>query len=491
MISKQSFNLRRVSLLAILSFVLLLLPQVTMAQTLRFLYAAPTASLSSNFGAGAITTPASFAGGYSFVEITATNRATFIRVAPPNLVRTYNQMQTGTPLRNRLDQVLQISQGNVDEDYMLVDDRTGISTSSSGWFALHRVGTLSGVWPAANVMRMPSGRYRGRIAFGELAAASVQARRGWLGWEGVLLHETFHTQFVGSDTGSGGNEKSKWGSISITYGADNRHFFEELLGEQSLTMEEGWGNFYANVHNDPAGTRNVVNFYNRSDERYVLEARSVLAGDPALSRVASRRAATLADGTNVFWYRWLDVPGYHLLFCETTAEAFHTFFYNHVNANRDQALAMINSSARAMWQWRDHMTRYPVNDVTNLSLLMEDFAASPQGAAGRTAGTLTSSMFPFALLDILTHFGMTVDEYQREFRAGNPRRTPRAFAEYWRRRDALMTRLQPFLRPTHPCPTDSSGGTPSSTCYDIEGAVRSANAFFQQPDTILTAGGTP
>jgi hypothetical protein len=483
----RRFNHHLASLLV--TFVFALLPQVAAAQpTLHFLYAAPTANLSASFGAAAITTRPDFATGYSFIEITAANRATFLRVATPNLIRTFNQMQSGTPFRNRLDQVLQISQGNVDEVYILVDDRTGISPAHTGWFASgDGPGGLTIVWPAANVFRVSEGKYLGRIALGEMAARSIQTwPGGWLAWEGVILHENFHTQFVGSETGGGGNEKSKWGSINITYGSDNQHFFEELLGEQSLTMEEGWGNFYGSVHNDPAGARNVLKFFNRSDDRYVLEARSVLAGDPALSRVPRRRAETLGDGTNIFWYRWLDIPGYHILFCETTAEAFHTFFYNHVNANRDQALTMINSSARQMWQWRDHVTRYPVNDVTNLSLLMEDFAATPEGTAAKTAGTLTSSMFPFALLDLLTHFGMTTDEYQREFRAGNPRRIPRAFTEYWNRRDEISTRVQPFLQPNHPCPADPGHpGAQPSTCYDIDGAVRSINAYFQQADTIL------
>lgn len=478
----------------LVSFAFTFLPQLAAAQTLHFLYAAPTASLSASFGAAAITTRADFAGGYSFIEITAANRATFLRVAPPNLVRTYNQMQSGTPLRNRIDQVLQISQGNVDEVFMLVDDRTGIPPANSGWFARGSgPGGITIVWPAANVFLVSAGRYRGRIAFGEMAARSIQTwPGGWLAWEGVILHETFHTQFVGSDTGGGGNEKSKWGSINITYGSDNSHFSQELLGEQSLTMEEGWGNFYGGVHNDPAGPRNVLRFFNRSDERYILEARSVLAGDPLLSRVPTRRADRVGNpAIDIFWYRWLDVPGYHILFCETTTEAFHTLFYNHVNGNRNQALTMINASARSMWQWRDHMTRYPVNDVTNLSLLMEDFAATPEGAAGRTAGTLTSSMFPFALLDLLTHFGMTTEEYQREFRAGNPRRIPQAFTEYWRRRDTLSTQVQPFLQPNHPCPADPAhpGVAQPSTCYDIDGAVRSINAFFQRADTILVSPG--
>jgi hypothetical protein len=263
--NERRFNHHLASLLV--TFVFALLPRVAAAQTLHFLYAAPTAGLSASFGAAAITTRPDFATGYSFIEITAANRATFLSVATPNLIRTYNQMQSGTPFRNRLDQVLQISQGNVDEVYILVDDRTGIPPAHPGWFATARgPGGLTIVWPAANVFRVSEGKYRGRIALGEMASRSIQTwPGGWLAWEGVILHENFHTQFVGNETGGGGNEKSKWGSINITYGSDNSHFFEELLGEQSLTMEEGWGNFYGSVHNDPAGARNVLKFFNRLD----------------------------------------------------------------------------------------------------------------------------------------------------------------------------------------------------------------------------------
>lgn len=481
----QIYLRRTLFLAAGLLVALLLSSRAAQAQTLQFMYVAPTASLNANFPPASVQTFSTLPSGYSYVMITPANLATFRTNAPPNLVRTYDAMQTGTDLRRSINQMLQIAQGNVDEWYFLVDDRTGVGTG--GLFATQPFPTGSGrfVWPAASVFRKTNGRYQGWMGLGETAAVLIQRWPGaWLAWESTILHEHFHTQIVGDDSGGG---KSKWGSISITYGNDGTHYIDELLGEQSIPYEEGWGTFYGNLRNSPHGMNNIIQFFNRSDLRYMVEAQSVLAGDPHLYSITQRQPATLADGTQVFKYRWMDVPGFYLLFCESTSTAFHGFFHQYTNGDRNQALAMIDSSARSVWPWANHLKRYPMYIVNRLSLQLESHAATPQGAAARTAGTLTSSMFPFALLDILTHFGMSEQEYRQEYERDYPDRNPRAFTEYWSHRNTVRTRVQPFLTANHPCPADpSTGAAQPATCYDIEGAVREAHNYFRTAATILT-----
>ena len=450
----------------------------TATQTLRIVFAAPSGVISTNFGAAAGATsfgPAeSLPAGYSFVVVTAANEAVFRRVAPPVLLRTYELLQPGTPLRNQIDQVLRISQGNVDVDYILVDDRNGIGSNAT-IFAPQRVNNRTYVWPAAYVTRPggPGARYQGRIGLGEVVGTNiVNTWRGFgLAWEGTLLHECLHTQIVGDDSGAG---KTKWASIGITYGRDNTHYTDELLGDQPIPFEEGLGTFYGNLRNTPEGMNGLVYFFNRTDERYTVEIQSVLAGSRLLN-AAPHSNGTAPNGTPVLAYRWRDVPGFYLLFCESTSTAFHAFFHRHVNNDPAQALNMINASASSMWAWRNRLQRYPTYAVNRLALQLEDFAATPQGAAARSAGTLTSSMFPFALLDILTHFGMTDDEYRLECERNNPDRTPLAFTEYWRHRQALRQRVRPYLE----------GPT-----INIERAVAEAHSYFQQANTIL-GGASP
>lgn len=478
MLRKGAFKFRHAAALLFLACCGLSDAQTVAAQTLRTLFVAPSRVISSNFGAAAgvtsLSTAETMPPGYSFVVVTAANETAFRRVAPPILLRTYEQLQPGTSLRNHVDQVMRISQGNVDVDYMLVDDRTGIGAGAP-YFAPQRVGNQTYVWPAAYVLR-PGGagtRYQGRIGLGEVVGTSiVNTWPGfWQAWEGALLHECLHTQFVGDDGGGG---KTKWGSIGITYGRDGVHYTDELLGDQPVPFEEGLGTFYGNLRNNPEGMNAIIAFFNNPGERYSVEIQSALIGSQMLN--AAPHSNTTAHGVRVLAYRWRDVPTVYLLFCESTSTAFHGFFHRHVNNNPAQALTMIEASARSMWEWRNRFKRYPMYAVNRLSLQLEDFAATPQGAAARTAGTLTSSMFPYALLDILTHFGMTDDQYRFECGRYYPDRVPLAFTEYWRHRAALRQRVGPHI----------NGPT-----INIERAVAEAHSYFQQANTILGASPPP
>jgi len=437
------------------------------AQTLQFIFVAPTTAINSGFGAaGAFT---GLPPGYSGVQVTAANQAAFNTAASPNVLRTYNQLQAGTALRNRVNQVLQISGGKVDVTFYLVDDRTGLA-GGAGFFAPATAGGVTYVWPAASVSPSAGGRYWGQMGLGERASTQIQGwPGGWMAWEGTILHESLHTQFVG--------EKTKWGSINIVYGGDAGHWTSELLGEQELPFEEGLGTYFGSLHNNPAGINDITTFFRRADERYDIESRSVLAGDATVWNAPHTQderpvPATLPPGGRYFvrHYRWRDVPGFYLLFTESTSTAFHLFFWQRVNGSPDQAFGFINDSSRAMWQER--RKRYLTYAVNRLSLQLEQFAATAQGAAAKSAGTLTSSMFPFALLDILTHYGMSESDYKADYNRKNPDRNPRAFTEYWGRRQPVRDLVQAHL---------------NASPVRIDEAIAEAHRYFRQADTILAA----
>ncbi|MGH2628744.1 MAG: hypothetical protein ACRDHY_19065, partial [Anaerolineales bacterium] len=231
-----------------------LVPDLAGAQTVQLYYAAPTAAMVSTFGAGSVF--GGVADGYRAVPVTPANSAAFQSIAPPNVLRTYNALQPGTTLRNRMDGVLRVSGGVVDVSIVLFDDRTGISGHSSFATSTNAAGQQY-IWPAAGVgPKQANNRYQAAIGVGEQASAHIQTwPGGWLAWEGALLHESLHTQFVG--------EKTKWGGptgngVDIVYGGDGSHWIFELLGEQELPFEEGLGTFYGTMHNNPEGARNLV-----------------------------------------------------------------------------------------------------------------------------------------------------------------------------------------------------------------------------------------
>jgi hypothetical protein len=115
--------------------------------------------------------------------------------------------------------------------------------------------------------------------------------------------------------------------------------------------------------------------------------------------------------------------------------------------------------------------RYPTFAANNLAAQLEAFAATPAGQQKKAAGTLTSSMFPIALLDMITHFGMTDAEFQTEFRRDQPLVTSKALTEYWKHRDAIRKICDAHFK---------------ANPIRFTVAVGEVHAYFQKPATILT-----
>lgn len=403
------------------------------AQTVRFILVAPAATIDGSFAATAFTIP-NFPAGYKGTVVTAANAAAFNTAAPPSLRHLFTQLQPGTTLRNRINSVFRVSANRVDVDYYLVDDRSGF-TGGTGMFLTRPLSNQPRVWPAAFSFQPPgaAGRYQGVAWFGEAwgAVLAAQMPGGLVAWEGVALHETSHTQWVGT--------VSRWGAVNqwlIAYGRDNDHYQEELLGDPEIALNEGMGTFFGYLHNEPE-RRQLIQFLQDPTARYFVEAQSVLAGNARVNR-APRTEGTVGT-TTVFRYTWRDVPGYFVLNSEHTGTAYNLFFWQYTNGNRDQAFEMIISAAASMWD--DYRKRDLFYETNRLALQLERYAATPEGQAAKTAGTLTSSLYPFALLDILTHFGMTDAEYQQEYRRNYPDRDPAALADYFANHRAFIQRL--------------------------------------------------
>ena len=319
---------------------------------MSFVFVGPTAAMVTNFGAASLR--GDYADGYRGVALTAANLATFRKVAPPNMQKTYDVLQPGTVLRKKVDRLLALSKGNVlDVQIQLVDDHaslTGEYTYADG----PGPGGRMFVWPAAwsDPLKPPRKGWQGIIGVGEYWATQLSDPDpdkgiGWTGWESVILHETLHTQFVG--------EATKWGSTTITYGLDEMHQFSEILGAQDLAFEEGLGTFYGYTHYDPQGYDETNEFFANPKDRYITEDGSIPASWE-LRKFANRKVpraipakvkAAQPARTEYFRYHfyWKDVPGFDLLFNEWTSTGFHMYFWKHVNNDPAHALKMIEETS--------------------------------------------------------------------------------------------------------------------------------------------------
>lgn len=418
-----------------------------LSQTVRIFFVAPTATINASFpGAGSTTDMPT---GYSSVQLTAANEATFQAMPLPRLKYVYGVLQTGTPVTNLRDKVFNNSDRTVDVDYFLTDDRTAFTDRSGKLFIRpdENDGNKLYIWPAANSRDQGNGRSIGWIGLGEHQLNANQARPpvgGLLAMDEVVLHETSHTQWTGA--------ASKWPATSsgfIAYGADGAHYVTELLGDQPLPLNEGLGTFYGYTVNRP-GMNNL--YAHLAADNYFVENRSVLAGDPILNAIPSRTRFDVKDSHGnpilvngipvVFWlYPWKDIPGFYLLFSENTSTAFYSLYWDNAYNNKDTAFAFIGFSAHAMRN--NQLTRYLTYSVNRIALKMEDYNAT---AAGQADASRTSSMLPFAILDLVTHFSMSDADYKADYDRNYPDRQPRAYTEYFtNHRNALRTLVQADL----------------------------------------------
>lgn len=451
------------------------------AQTVDFVYVAPAATIDALFPGAAITGApapgwtqawATLPTGYKGVLITAANAATFQAQPVPNIRHIYTQLQPGTTLRNNLNRVLTISGGRADVRYFLIDDRTNVDGGAGILYSRPR--TVAGVthrfvWPAANSQPVPgTNRHQGIVGMGEAFSSSWASspHGGIRAWEAVALHEGSHTQWVG--------EFSRWGVLNqewLVYGTGG-HGNEEILGDQEAPLNEGFGTFFGRMHNLPEWTNQVSAFFNNDGLRYYVDQQSIPAGWEDLYRVAARQAGTVGSPPIGVWrYRWHDVPGKYLLFSESTGTAFNMYFWLNTNGDRNQALQMIlNTGAEA---WDNRFRRFLAYSANSLARQLETWAATPAGQTARTAGTATSSMFPFALIDVLTHCGISDADYQREIRASLRTADPRSRAgtEYFNHRAAVCARVRPMI---------------TANPIRMDDAVREAHTYFRQAATVLT-----
>jgi hypothetical protein len=454
-------------------------PAAAQQPTVTFSFVAPAATMTANFDQKLIRGGGGYADGYRSVTINAATLATFRKVATasaPNMLKTFDELQPGRPLRAKLDRMLQLSQGAVvTVSVMLVDDATGV-VNATGWGTwTDPADNRTYVLPVGGNGPLVGSRHVGAIIVGEhwakLQIDNTQVF-GWAYWEAVILHEALHTQCTGLST--------KWGNVRITYGLDEQHMITEFLGAQDKAFEEGLGSFYGFAHFQPKGLAATNTFFSLTDGRYDFYDGSIPASWNDLRQAVTKtepvtpipKPVSTAQPARTSYTRylvaWLRAPGFYLLFNEWTTTGVMMYFHSRTNNDPAQAFGMIEEMSKLIVP--DVRRRDLAFASNHLALQLEAFAKTAPGQAKAAAGTLTSSMFAVALVDLLTHFGMTEDEFKLEYTRANLAPKSLAIAEYWKHRAAIRALVDADIK---------------ATPIRIEKAVDAIHKYFQARPTIL------
>ena len=138
-----------------------------LCQTVNFWFIAPTATMLANFDEAivfGVGTP-----GYRMVNINPNTVARFEGIGPPNILRTYRELQPGNDLRTRANQIYGLNGNAVEVHLYLVDDRTGMPDEDNpAVFPTVVVNGLHISWPCASVgpKSVSPGTYEGVIRLG-------------------------------------------------------------------------------------------------------------------------------------------------------------------------------------------------------------------------------------------------------------------------------------------------------------------------------------
>ena len=486
------------------------------AQQIVVYFHAPTATLTANFtGANAAyiqPTNCQGGGSYGFSHVVLDNQTAPIfrtLMVGTKIRQTYDSLtDANSVMRRRIMQIRGLSNNLVNTiDINLFDDRAGIP-SPGPCRCGDTFGGLRGIWPCASNERDAGGVYTGFAYLGELAANLIINNThggGWWEWYETVVHEFSHTQFATEYNATGLPIANKWGynGLAISYGGDSGHWGSELQADQQSALDEGLATFWG-LDRNTVGRANLINWLNDKTPRMYLGSHSFLTGVPLMwdqphtvifnGEIPANRVVTPTGWNPIKLvnpnvqtgaryelraYRWLDVPGKFVFYNEQMFQAFALSFFENALPTRTQAFNMMLEAAKALTPPNNRL-RYPAHLANGFANGLEAFARTPEGRAAETNHTLVSSMFAYALMDIITHFGMSEAELRREFTINmttyNTTPQPLAFNAYWAHRAAIKALA---------CPNLGGADCAGTGNIDFMRAVRDVKNYFTDSSRIL------
>jgi hypothetical protein len=442
--------------------------------------------------------------GYRYVPISAANVAQFRTMAAgTKILATYDSITTAsTGLRRKLNRVMSLAGNRISTIFIfLTDDRTSLPANTPG-FLCPTGGTNSFAWPCASNWKSGA-TYVGRVNLGETAAVqgSTGGSRTFKDWEATVIHEVSHTQMLRDTEGV-----NKWDSptvdgIAISYGGDVGHWGFELQADEQTPLDEGLGTFWA-IEHAPSLAHELDDFLNDKAERFVLGSHSFLTGTPRMwnaphnvvcngfpctffNGYSAEPIAPLPAGAGyqLRAYKWLDVPGDFVLYNEQMSEAYFYLFHRYAFARQDTAYNKIFQAVKTLCINPNQRHRYPAHAVNILANNMEAYARSAAGQQEGANGTLVSSLFAYALMDLMGHFGRTDEALRREFDINSSTyipytQKPLAFQHYWAHRNAIKQLACQHMGGNN-CQPNSTGN------FDIHRAVVAIRDYCKNSARIL------
>jgi hypothetical protein len=182
-------------------------------------------------------------------------------------------------------------------------------------------------------------------------------------------------------------------------------------------------------------------------------------------------------------YKWLDVPGDFVFYNELMSEAYFYLYHRYAFASPDTAYSKIHNAVNKLCISMNQRHRYPAHAANMFANSMEAYARSAAGQRDAANNTLVSSMFAYALYDVLTHFGQSEADLRRGFDINSATYIPytpkpQAFTQYWAHRDQVRRLACPFLG-GNSCNSGATGN------IDIHRAVSAVRDYFKDPSRIL------
>lgn len=467
------------------------------AQKIQYFYFAPAATMQQAFGDKAKSferkdhqgTLYTEMAGYKYVVLKQSNYDAFKTIAAPNMLKTYDRLTTNTSIKKAVDKIMTLSENKVNVNVMLADDRNAVSVAKLFCADKDTVDDKLYLWPCARIKKTGPSKYLGQVFLGEhFAQKDILRPGGFRNWEGTIIHEFSHTQLL-PDPEFG---KNKWKSIAIAYGGDDGHWSTELLADEQIAIDEGLGSFFGLAHN-PVAAQNLIHFLNRKDHKFRLGSRSFLTGISAMwnsphnviysgpyDKIPKgiKLVNTPLDGNyELRNYKWLDVPGKYLMYNEIISKAYFYLIHKYAFDKEDRAYARILMAVKDMAKPNVH-DRYIGYAANHIARNMELYASSVPGKADKDNGVLVSSMITYGLIDLLTHFGMTEEDFKKYLRinqAGSE--LPIAYVKYWSQRAKLKALVCPHLGGNN-----CNGGQGN---IDILKATKEMRDFFTANDLII------
>ena len=440
------------------------------------------------------------------VTLTEGNEAKFQEKTPnmilKSLYNTFNHTSDYWP--TSFKEAVMIAEGYVDIELVLVLDSPGVPEDADSEFDVIRVDESLQDHPYRVLPQVEIGPYDEagmghtlRITLGEYllrkqssitfhnhgSNTTYEISQDDRYPEGLLAMLAVKGMFVGPWNRLGTYSQF---NPSVSFTDELGRFREELWLSQGYALIEGLARSYGAV-SSMLMEEQIRNFWEDPTPRYYLPASSGLWKTKALSQ--TRTYEGKYHGEDIQLVKWIDMPGYSLLFSESTA----AMFYSQLREQHDdgyQTLMLENIITPAVSLMHQAPNqRYLTYQVAAVAHEMERFAATKKGRQMASEQGLISSMFAFALLDILTHFDLTEEHFTRTFLEPMPQPYPKALRAYFDRHREKVKEMVRFNQiPAIGLEVVDDAGDElikSAPYLNVEDEIEKVATYFKKPSLVL------